>query len=69
MHNGVFKTLEQVVGFYNGRYLASDPPPPDAIPTEVPNIPASKTTPMSNLSPLNLSDGEMRDLVAYLESL
>jgi len=35
----------------------------------VPNIPASKTTPMSNLSPLNLSDGEMRDLVAYLESL
>ena len=69
MHNGVFKTLEQVVGFYNGRYLASDPPPPDAIPTVLPNNPASKTTPMSNLSPLNLSDGEMRDLVAYLESL
>jgi len=68
MHNGVFKTLEQVVGFYNGRYLPSDPPPDNAIPLPLANDP-TPAVPKSNLSPLNLSDGEMRDLVAYLESL
>jgi|tagenome__1003787_1003787.scaffolds.fasta_scaffold20720953_2 cytochrome c peroxidase len=68
MHNGVFKSLEQVVGFYNGKYLASDPPPPDAIPTPLANDPNPKV-PKSTLAPLNLTDAEMRDLVAYLKSL
>lgn len=68
MHNGAFKTLEQVVGFYNGRYLPSDPPPSDAVPVPLANDP-HPTVPKSNVGPLNLTDGEMRDLVAYLESL
>jgi cytochrome c peroxidase len=68
MHNGAFKTLEQVVGFYNGRYLPSDPPPGNTVPVPLANDP-SPTVPKSNLSPLNLTDAEMRDLVAYLESL
>lgn len=59
MHNGVFSTLEQVVGFYNGRFMASDPAPTNTVP---PN-------PKSIVGPLNLTDEEMRDLVAYLESL
>ena len=68
MHNGVFKTLEQVVGFYNGRYLPSDPPPDNAIPLPLANDP-TPAVPKSNLSPLNLTDKEMKDLVAYLETL
>jgi cytochrome c peroxidase len=68
MHNGAFKTLEQVVGFYNGRYLPSDPPPSDTVAVPLANDP-HPTVPKSNLSPLNLTDAEMRDLVAYLESL
>ena len=77
MHNGAFQTLEQVVGFYNGRYLPTDPPPvcasatapaPCTVPVPLANDP-HPTVPKSNLSPLNLTDAEMRDLVAYLESL
>jgi cytochrome c peroxidase len=68
MHNGAFKTLEQVVGFYNGRYLPTDPPPDDTVPAPLANDP-TPSVPKSNLSPLNLTDDEMRDLVAYLESL
>ena len=68
MHNGVFTTLEQVVGFYNGKYLPSDPPPDNAIPTPLANDP-HPTVPKSTLAPLNLTDDEMRDLVAYLKSL
>jgi len=68
MHNGAFQTLEQVVGFYNGRYLPTDPPPGNAVAVPLANDP-HPTVPKSNLSPLNLTDAEMRDLVAYLESL
>ena len=42
MHNGAFKTLTEVVQFYNRQ---------------------------STLAPLNLTDAEVSDLVAYLESL
>jgi len=42
MHNGVFKTLHEVVAFYNKTSL---------------------------LSPMNLTDAEMDDLVAYLSEL
>lgn len=42
MHNGAFKTLTEVVQFYNRK---------------------------STLAPLNLTDAEVADLVAYLESL
>jgi cytochrome c peroxidase len=42
MHNGAFKTLEEVVQFYNSG---------------------------SSLGPLNLSEQEVRELVAYLDSL
>ena len=68
MHNGAFQTLEQVVGFYNGRYLPSDPPPGNTVPVRLANDP-TPAVPKSNLSPLNFTDAEMRDLVAYLESL
>ena len=42
MHNGAFKTLTEVVQFYNRQ---------------------------STLAPLNLTDAEVSDLVAYLQSL
>jgi cytochrome c peroxidase len=42
MHNGAFKTLREVVDFYNTQ---------------------------SAVSPLNLSDAESAELVAYLEAL
>ena len=67
MHNGAFKTLEQVVGFYNGRYL------PAILRLATPSRSRwqrpAPAVPKSNLGPLNLTDAEMRDLVAYLESL
>jgi cytochrome c peroxidase len=63
MHNGVFKTLEQVVRFYNGPPLSNDPNDPDPVQNTDPAHPAS------NLAPLNLTVPEMHDLVAYLESL
>jgi cytochrome c peroxidase len=68
MHNGAFTTLEQVVGFYNGKYLASDPPPDDAIPTPLAGDP-HPAVPKSSLAPLSMTDKDMRDLVAYLKSL
>jgi cytochrome c peroxidase len=62
MHNGAFQTLEQVVRFYNGPPLSNDPN------ADIPKntVPAN---PSSNLAPLNLTKQEMKELVAYLESL
>jgi cytochrome c peroxidase len=50
MHNGVFKTLGQVVDFYNQGGGKDDPL-------------------VNELKPLGLSDGEKKDVVAFLESL
>ena len=58
MHNGAFFDLTEVVEFYNkggGSNEFTD------------GTMASNKT--SLLKPLNLSDGEMEDLVAFLESL
>lgn len=54
MHNGMFKTLRQVVDFYND---------PDKV---VPH-PLNRDPLLAN--PLGLTDGEKADLVAFLESL
>jgi cytochrome c peroxidase len=60
MHNGAFATLEQVVRFYNGPPLATEPG----------TMPANLAgDPSSILAPLGLTEDEMHDLVAYLESL
>jgi cytochrome c peroxidase len=60
MHNGAFATLEQVVRFYNGPPLSTEPG----------TMPANLAgNPSSTLAPLGLTKDEMHDLVAYLESL
>lgn len=50
MHNGVYKTLEEVVDHYNSGGENQENPDP-------------------NLKPLNLTDQEKADLVAFLKSL
>lgn len=57
-HNGVFKTLEEVVQFYNKRDLGGIPPPefPDNMNTE-------------ELGNLHLTDQEVSDIVAFLKTL
>ena len=55
MHNGVYKTLEEVVDFYNkggGKGLG--------LPVENQTLPFDK---------LNLTDKEMKDLVAFMKTL
>jgi len=58
MHNGVFKTLEEVVRFYSERDLGHFPPPeyPDTINT-------------TELGDLKLTDQEVSDIVAFLKTL
>jgi len=58
MHNGVFKTLFQVVAFYNSRDVAPWPAP------EV-----SETVNREELGNLGLSAREMLDIVAFLHTL
>jgi cytochrome c peroxidase len=58
MHNGVFKTLFQVVAFYNTRDTAGWPPP------EV-----KENVNMEELGDLGLSNEEMEDLVAFMRTL
>ncbi len=53
MHNGVYQTLEEVVVHYNNGGAAAG----------VPGIPSKR------IKPLDLSDREQHDLVAFLESL
>lgn len=58
MHNGVFKTLEEVLRFYNERDLGHFPPP------EVP-----ETINQTELGDLRLTDAEISDIIAFLRTL
>ena len=58
MHNGIFKTLYEVVAFYNTRDQGPWPPP------EV-----SENVNYEELGDLKLSNQEVEDLVAFLETL
>jgi len=58
LHNGVFKTLFQVVAFYNSRDVAPWPSPEVA-----------ETVNREELGDLGLTNQEMLDIVAYLETL
>jgi cytochrome c peroxidase len=58
LHNGVFKTLFQVVAFYNSRDVAPWPSP------EVP-----ETVNREELGDLGLTTREILDIVAFLETL
>ena len=58
MHNGIFKSLYEVVAFYNTRDLGPWPPP------EVP-----ENINYEELGDLKLSNQEIEDIVAFLETL
>ena len=58
MHNGVFKTLFQVLAFYNTRDVARWPAP------EV-----GQNVNKEELGNLRLSNGELEDMVAFLQTL
>lgn len=58
MHNGVFKTLFQVVAFYNSRDVARWPAP------EV-----GQNVNRNELGNLQLTNQEMEDLVAFMKTL
>lgn len=58
MHNGVFKTLFQVIAFYNTRDIAPWPAP------EV-----SENINTDEMGNLQLTNQEIEDLVAFLHTL
>lgn len=58
MHNGVFKTLKEVVHFYNTRDVEDWPPP---------EVPENVNT--DELGDLGLSDAEEDAIVAFMETL
>ena len=58
MHNGIFKTLEEVVSFYNTRDTGDWAPP------EVP-----ENMNMDELGDLNLTPAEEAALVAFMKTL
>jgi cytochrome c peroxidase len=58
MHNGVFRTLHEVVDFYNTRDLGGWPPP------EVP-----ENVNQEELGNLGLTDQEVNDIVVFLHTL
>ena len=62
MHNGVFKTLEQVIDFYDkgaGNAFSKD------VRRDMHGLPFFTILPI----PLNLTDEEKKDVVAFLRSL
>ena len=58
MHNGVFDTLEEVVEFYNRRDV-------DGVIAEV----SANVDNGGNIGELNLSNSEVQDLIAFLQTL
>jgi cytochrome c peroxidase len=58
MHNGVFNTLTEVVDFYNRRDV-------DGVIPEV----NQNVDDLNNMGNLNLTTGEVQDLVAFMETL
>ena len=58
MHNGVFDSLEEVIDFYNRRDVD------DIVPEVADNVDNG-----GNIGNLNLSDDEIEDLIAFLETL
>ncbi len=77
MHNGVVPDARAGRRLLQRPVPAGEAPPvcasasapaPCTVPLPLANDP-TPAVPKSNLSPLNLTDGEMQDLVAYLESL
>jgi len=58
MHNGVFNTLEEVIVFYNRRDL-------DGITAEV----NQNVNDAANIGELGLTDAEIQDLIAFLQTL
>ena len=58
MHNGVFKSLKEVVHFYNTRDVEDWPPP---------EVPVNVNT--DELGNLGLSDEEEDAIVAFMETL
>jgi cytochrome c peroxidase len=57
-HNGYFKSLEEIVHFYNARDVGSWP---------APEVPANVNT--TELGNLGLTAGEEADIVAFLKTL
>lgn len=57
MHNGVFDTLQQVVGFYNSRDTNPNQPPAE--------VNANKD---NRIGSLRLTQGEINDLIAFLNT-
>mgnify|MGYP000072494021 CR=1 FL=1 len=58
MHNGVFKSLKEVVHFYNTRDIGNWPPP---------EVPENVNT--DELGNLGLTDAEEDAIVAFMETL
>lgn len=78
MHNGVFKTLEEVVHFYNTRDVLPKDPPPGSGPADATNPEFGKifwpkgefndTRNIDELGNLGLSEQDEADIVAYLKT-
>jgi cytochrome c peroxidase len=58
MHNGVFKSLEEVVHFYNTRDVEAWPPP---------EVPENVNT--DELGDLQLTPAEEAEIVAFMKTL
>jgi len=58
MHNGIFNTLEEVLDFYNTRDINNK---------FIPEYKATMNT--EDLGNLNLSKSEIKEIIAFLETL
>lgn len=67
MHNGVFKTLEAVVHFYNTRDVEGALNPETGTPWAAPEVPG--TVNRTELGDLGLSEEEEQAIVAFLKTL